>query len=88
MNDSRSNAGLTKHHLQIVLGLVRRANNEGRLYPLPTAPAECRALAFLERGGAVVLQQRTHASPAGYMAIVRRLDSVPPGSPMRTCVRA
>jgi hypothetical protein len=64
---------MTKHQLQIVLGLVRKANNEGRLYPVPREP-ECderRCLNFLVRYGALVAQLGTTTSAEGYMAVKR-----------------
>lgn len=62
---------MTKHHLQIMLGQVRAANLQGRLYPVPPPGAERRALNFLVRNGAVLAQLGTPTSAAGYVALAK-----------------
>ena len=62
---------MTKHHLEIVLGLVRKANLQGRLYPRPGPGSQQRALNFLVRNGAIIAQLATATSPAGYVAIAK-----------------
>lgn len=69
---------MTKHHLEIVLGLVRKANLSGRLYPRPNPGPERQALNFLVRSGAVVAQLATATSPAGYIALARAGDCAIP----------
>ena len=62
---------MTKHHLEIVLGAVRKANLRGQLYPRPAPGPERQALNFLVRSGAVIAQLATATSAAGYVAIAR-----------------
>lgn len=62
---------MTKHRLEITLGLVRKANLQGRLYPVPPPGDERKALNFLVRNKAVIAVLGTDTSAAGYACVVK-----------------
>ncbi len=69
---------MTKHTLEVTLGLVRKANLQGRLYISPPDAA----LDYLTQHGAILAQPATPTSPAGYVALAR-VTECPAVTPMR-----
>lgn len=61
-----------------MLGLVRKANLQGRLYLRPGPGPQQRALNFLVRNGAIVAQLATATSPAGYVALAKAGECASP----------
>lgn len=74
---------MTKHRLEITLGLVRKANLQGRLYPVPEPGDERKALNFLVRSKAVIAVLGTDTSAAGYVAVAKPANSGHGADPVR-----